>query len=159
MRKRKFTKEFKESIVQLVEDGTPLKKIAHNYHLQPALVRTWRAEVRELGPNAFSHSKRRRFTKDFRDSAVRRVGDGTPLHEVARDCRVDPNMLRQWRRELGANAFPKPEPRTRAMIFKLTEDEFHRLKASAKAAGARNVSAFARSRLFAETGHPFHGLA
>jgi transposase-like protein len=51
---------------------------------------------------------RRKFTKEFKEAAVRRLEWGASLAEVARACEVDPNVLHRWRRELhehGAKAF------------------------------------------------------
>lgn len=51
---------------------------------------------------------RRKFTKEFKEEAVRRLELGACLAEVARACEVNPNVLHRWRRELrdyGARAF------------------------------------------------------
>src|SRR5215472_6565655 len=51
---------------------------------------------------------RRQFTKEFKEEAVRRLGLGALIAEVARLCEVNPNVLHRWRRELqdyGARAF------------------------------------------------------
>jgi len=51
---------------------------------------------------------RRKFTKDFKEAAVRRLELGAALAEVARACEVNPNVLHRWRRELrdyGTKAF------------------------------------------------------
>src|ERR1700691_4280407 len=51
---------------------------------------------------------RRKFTKEFKEEAVRRLGLGASLAEVARACEVNPNVLHRWRRELndfGGGAF------------------------------------------------------
>jgi transposase len=51
---------------------------------------------------------RRKFTKEFKEEAVRRLDLGASLAEVARACEVNPNVLHRWRRELrdyGAKAF------------------------------------------------------
>jgi len=51
---------------------------------------------------------RRKFTKEFKEEAVRRLGLGVSLAEVARACEVNPNVLHRWRRELqdlGTKAF------------------------------------------------------
>jgi len=51
---------------------------------------------------------RRKFTKEFKAEAVRRLELGASLAEVARACEVNPNLLHRWRRELrdyGARAF------------------------------------------------------
>jgi len=43
---------------------------------------------------------RRKFTKEFKEAAVRRLELGASLAEVARACEVNPNVLHRWRREL-----------------------------------------------------------
>jgi transposase len=57
---------------------------------------------------------RRKFTKEFKEAAVRRLELGASLAEVARACEVNPNVLHRWKRELrdyGANAFVSNGPR------------------------------------------------
>ncbi len=53
---------------------------------------------------------RRKFTKDFKEDAVRLVVEGgRKVSDVARDLGIEENMLHQWKREqrvAGAGAFP-----------------------------------------------------
>jgi transposase len=54
---------------------------------------------------------RRKFTREFKGAAVRRMEMGVPVVEVARACEVSPNALYRWRRELqqfGSRAFSGP---------------------------------------------------
>jgi transposase-like protein len=51
---------------------------------------------------------RRKFTREFKEEAVRRLGLGVSIAEVARACEVSPNVLHRWRREMqefGGKAF------------------------------------------------------
>jgi len=51
---------------------------------------------------------RRKFTKEFKEEAVRRLGLGVSIAEVAKTCEVNPNLLHRWRREIqefGGKAF------------------------------------------------------
>lgn len=51
---------------------------------------------------------RRKFTREFKEAAVRRLELGASVAEVARACEVNPNVLHRWRRELrefGTKAF------------------------------------------------------
>jgi transposase-like protein len=53
-------------------------------------------------------TSRRKFTKEFKQTAVRRLGNGQSLAEVARALEVQPSDLHRWRRELaehGERAF------------------------------------------------------
>ncbi len=52
---------------------------------------------------------RRKFTKAFKEAAVRRLELGASIAEVARACEVNPNVLHRWRQQVrqhGAKAFP-----------------------------------------------------
>ena len=52
---------------------------------------------------------RRKFTREFKLSAVRRLEMGVPITELARAIEVNPNTLHRWRREhleRPGNAFP-----------------------------------------------------
>jgi transposase len=54
---------------------------------------------------------RRRFTREFKEAAVRRMEMGVPVAEVARTAEVSPKALYRWRRELrefGSRAFTGP---------------------------------------------------
>jgi len=52
--------------------------------------------------------QRRKFTREFKEAAVRRMEMGVPVAEVARASEVNPSELYRWRREqreFGAKAF------------------------------------------------------
>ena len=54
------------------------------------------------------NQSRRKFTKEFKQAAVRRLELGASVAEVARACEVNANLLHRWKkelRELGAKAF------------------------------------------------------
>jgi len=51
---------------------------------------------------------RRKFTKEFKEAAVRRLELGASLAEVVRACEVNPNVLHRWKKEMrehGTKAF------------------------------------------------------
>ena len=43
---------------------------------------------------------RRKFTKEFKEAAVRRLQLGAGVAEVARACEVNPSVLHRWQREI-----------------------------------------------------------
>ena len=52
---------------------------------------------------------RRKFTKEFKLAAVRRLETGSSIAEVSRACEVNANVLHRWRREFREgvdSAFP-----------------------------------------------------
>jgi transposase len=51
---------------------------------------------------------RRKFTREFKEAAIRRLDLGAAIAEVARACEVKPSLLHRWRREIreyGVKAF------------------------------------------------------
>ena len=68
---------------------------------------------------------RRKFTKEFKQTAVRRLESGQSVAEVARALEVHPGDLHRWRRELqehGERAF-RGAGKKRAEEFRLAELE------------------------------------
>ena len=60
---------------------------------------------------------RRKFNKEFKEAAVRRLELGASMAEVARACEVNANVLHRWRKELksyGANGLPSWSARSAA---------------------------------------------
>ena len=54
---------------------------------------------------------RRKFTREFKEAAVRRLEMGASVAEVSRETEVTPSELYRWRRELlqfGSQAFSGP---------------------------------------------------
>jgi transposase-like protein len=107
---------------------------------------------------------RRKFTKKFKEAAIKRLAQGSSLAEVARACGVSANVLNRWRQELrnfGGKAFSgygkrriPIRPRSHNIVFRLTEEEFDRLKAATSKVGSRSVSDFVRSQVLRATGEP-----
>jgi len=111
---------------------------------------------------------RRKFTKDFKEAAVRKLRLGTPAGEVAGACRVDPAILRRWQREsdefgelafggYGKSRHARAEPRSKAIIIRLSDDELKAVMAASSAAGCRSLTEFARSCMFDATDDPLPG--
>src|SRR6266849_3454740 len=107
---------------------------------------------------------RRKFSKEFKEAAVRRVELGASVAEVALSCEVAPEDVRRWRRDMlnyGSRAFlgygrsradeSLIKPRTRSVIFRLTQEEYGNLKAACSASSARSISDFARSKVLSST--------
>ncbi len=107
---------------------------------------------------------RRKFTKEFKESAVMRLEKGASTAEIAQACDLSINLLNRWQTEMrnyGAKAFSghgksrRPfQPKTQAVICRLTQDEYQALTTACSKNGARSVSAFARSRMLEATEEP-----
>ena len=51
---------------------------------------------------------RRKFTREFKEEAVRRLGLGVSVAEITKACEINANVLHRWRREIqdfGVKAF------------------------------------------------------
>ena len=110
-----------------------------------------------------SPSSRRKFTKRFKEAAVRKLKRGTPIGDVARACRVNQWILRRWQTELnefGARAFGGYGKRRRdyapskskPILLYLCSDELDAVKAASSEAGFRSLAEFARSCILRATG-------
>lgn len=70
--------------------------------------------------------RKRQFTKEFKEDAVRLVVEGgRTVSEVARDLGIEANMLHRWKREMrdvGSEAFPGKG------YLKPQDEEMRRLK-------------------------------
>ena len=85
---------------------------------------------------------------------MKRLEQGSSMAEVARSCKVSPNVLNRWRHEL-RNLGPKAflgksrnsiRPRIHNIVFRLTEEEFDQLKTASVAEGSHSLSDFVRSQ-------------
>jgi len=95
---------------------------------------------------------------------VRSLEMGASVAEVARALQVNPNVVHRWRREawrFGAQAFggygnsrTEVAPRTRAVMFRLTDVEFDNLEKARAKGGARSLSDFVRSQVLSGAGQP-----
>src|SRR5579862_6050634 len=87
---------------------------------------------------------RRKFTKEFKEAAVRRVEMGIPVAEVARACEVNPNVLRRWLRELRQFAAPRSlqyRPANRSGVGKPLHGLFRQVALATSPAAQRARSA------------------
>jgi transposase len=107
---------------------------------------------------------RRIFTKELKAAAVRRLELGASANEVARDLQVNPNEVHRWRREsrhFGQLAFggygnrrSEVAPRTRSVVFRLTDAEFEELEKAFAKGPARSLSDFVRAQVLGGRGQP-----
>jgi transposase len=109
-------------------------------------------------------TNRRVFSKECKAAAVRSLEMGASVAEVARALQVNPNVVHRWRREawrFGPQAFggygnsrTEVAPRTRALMFRLTDVEFDHLEKARAKGGARSLSDFVRSQVLSGAGQP-----
>ncbi len=109
-------------------------------------------------------TKRRVFSKECKAAALRSLETGASATEVARALQVNPNVIHRWRREawrFGEQAFAgygnsrtEVAPRTRAVMFRLTDVEFENLENARAKGGARSLSDFVRTQVLGGTDQP-----
>ena len=109
-------------------------------------------------------TKRRVFSKECKSAAVRSLEMGASVTEVACALQVNPNVVHRWRREawrFGGHAFAgygnsrtEVAPRTRAVMFRLTDVEFENLEQARARGGARSLSDFVRTQVLSGAGQP-----
>ena len=107
---------------------------------------------------------RRRFTKEFKEAALRRWELGASKSDVARACQVAPEVLKRWKQEArkyGQRAFSgygksrvPIEPKKHSIIFRLSPEEYNYLKVAYSKKRDGSLSEFVRSILFQETTEP-----
>jgi len=108
---------------------------------------------------------RRKFTREFKEAAIRKLMQGTPAAKLARTCRVNPATLRRWQKELdefGERAFGgygksrqgRAVPRSQVIVIRMSPDELDTVKKTSSAAGCRSLAEFARSCMLDATGEP-----
>src|SRR5258708_8136332 len=109
-------------------------------------------------------TERRVFSKECKAAAVRSLEMGASATEVAHALQVNPNVVHRWRREswrFGGQAFggygnsrTEVAPRTRAVMFRLTDVEFENLEKARARGGAGTPSALVRFPALRVGGQP-----
>ena len=67
---------------------------------------------------------RKRYSREFKDEAVKLVGSGTPVREAANDLGISEFTLRDW--------VKKAQPQDGERVAPSESDELHRLRAENK---------------------------
>jgi transposase len=58
LKRRKYTKEFKQQVLRELEGGLPIVQVARQHDLSPNLIQRWQQEYTEYGEEAFSGNGR-----------------------------------------------------------------------------------------------------
>ena len=101
--------------------------------------------------------QRRKFTKEQKESALKKLEAGTSAVMVATDLQVAPKAVLRWRqeaREYGSRAFlgygtwrSVVQRKTHQIVFNITQDEYDRLLKARATNNARSLSSFARAQV------------
>ena len=151
--KRRFTEEFKRSATARLQAAS-MAEVARACGVSVSVLHRWRKQFGNHSSAAYS--ERRKFTREFKEAAVRRLERGDPIPEVCRFCRVSANTLHRWRKEFrdyGAQAFSGygksrlPAEPAQVIVVRLTREEHQRFKAACSRSRAHSLSEFARAHL------------
>lgn len=101
---------------------------------------------------------RRGFSKEFKESVVKRLEAGESVRDAVRASCIDPTVLRRWRdewREYGEAAFSgygksrSPAPASRTVVIRFTSGEYEAIQAVSRERRARSLPDFVRAQILA----------
>jgi transposase len=84
--RRRFTREFKEAVVQRMQMGVPVVEVARTCEVSPNALYRWRRELHEFGSRAFSGPGRSRAEEQQVAALERKVGQQTLEIDFLRGC-------------------------------------------------------------------------
>jgi transposase-like protein len=157
--RRKFNDSFKRAAIQRLGSES-ISEVARECGVSVSVLHRWRKAFAGHLPEA---RERRVFSKEFKESAVKRVEAGERVGDVACACGLDPTVLRRWRQEwrkfgdvafLGYGKSRLPAPSARTVIVRFTADEYESVKAASLAREAGSVPDFVRAQILPVTGGP-----
>ena len=155
--RRTFSEAFKKAAVKRLKTASAAE-VARACGVNVRVLHRW---LLALGNHQVKPTRgRRKYTKEFKQAALKRIERGKSVNEVARAVKLSPTLLYHWQREFrdyGAAAFSgygrsrsRKQP-TQTVIVRFTADEYSRLKAAFAASTAQTLPDFARAHLIRET--------
>lgn len=150
---RKFTEAFKREAVERLSAGS-VSEVAEACGVSVSVLHRWR---KQLGVHqTVAPANRRRFSKEFKEAAVRRLEQGETVSEIVSALELDPTVLRRWWHEwrrFGETAFSgygkqrSPSGSSRIVTLRFTQDEFDRVQAVSLASRAGSLPDFVRTQI------------
>ena len=171
--RRKFTDKFKKAAVQRLATVS-MAEVARACGVSVSVLHRWRkqlggvlaaehraAEHIDTGHGDAGHSDakaggRRSFSKEFKESVVKRLESGESVSEAVRVFHINPTVLRRWWhewRKYGEAAFSgygksrSPAASTRTVIVRFTAEEYENIKAVSQARRASSLPDFVRAQI------------
>ena len=86
LKRRKFTREFKEAAVRRLELGASVAEVARACEINATMLHRWRQELEEFGPKAFCGSGQSRVEEDRIAALERKVGRQAVEIDFLRGC-------------------------------------------------------------------------
>jgi transposase-like protein len=159
--RREFSNKFKKAAVRRMETAS-VAEVAQACGVSVSVLHRWRKQFgnhRAEGDAADSDEKpggRRIFSKEFKESVVKRLESGESVSGVVRALQLNPTVVRRWRQEwrkYGEAAFSgygktrSPTASTRTVIVRFTEEEYEAIKAASLARHASSLPDFVRGQI------------
>jgi len=137
----------------------PVAEVAQACGVSVSVLHRWRkqfggvlaAEHRDAKPGG-----RRIFSKEFKESVVKRLESGESVSDVVRALQLNPAVVRRWWhewRKYGEAAFSgygktrSPAASTRTVVVRFTEEEYDGIKAASLARHASSLPDFVRGQI------------
>jgi transposase-like protein len=148
----------------------PVAEVAQACGVSVSVLHRWRKQLggdRDTGrsDDAKLHG-RRIFSKEFKESVVKRLESGESVSDVVRALQLNPTVVRRWWhewRKYGEAAFSgygktrSPTASTRTVVVRFTTDEYEGIKAASLARHASSLPDFVRAQLLPASSPPSVG--
>ncbi len=176
--KREFSNKFKRAAVRRMAT-VPVAEVAQACGVSVSVLHRWRKQFGSYRADGDSHAGhidagdgdekridaghidakpggRRVFSKEFKESVVKRLEAGESVGGLVRALELNPTVVRRWRnewRKFGEAAFSgygktrSPSASTRTVIVRFTEEEYNDIKAASLACHASSLPDFVRGQI------------
>jgi transposase-like protein len=156
--KREFSDKFKRAAVRRMATVS-VAEVAEACGVSVSVLHRWRKQFGRHGAAGQRDAKasgRRVFSKEFKESVVKRLESGESVASAVRVFQINPTVLRRWWhewRKYGEAAFSgygksrSPAASTRTVIVRFTADEYEGIKAASLARQASSLPDFVRGQI------------
>jgi transposase-like protein len=137
----------------------PVAKAAQACGVSVSVLHRWRKQLGGVLAAEHRDAKRggrRVFSKEFKESVVKRLESGESVSDIVRALQLNPTVVRRWRhewRKFGETAFSgygktrAPAASTRTVVIRFTEEEYDGIKAASLARHASSLPDFVRGQI------------
>jgi transposase-like protein len=152
--RRQFTDKFKRAAIKRLATAS-VTKVAQACGVSVSVLHRWRKQLGNHRAIALA-GRRRQFSKEFKEAAVRRLEQGETVRDVVHACQLNPTVLRRWWQEwrrYGEAAFSgygkprSPSQSSRTVIVRFTQDEYESIQAASRASRASSLPDFVRAQV------------
>jgi transposase-like protein len=137
----------------------PVAEVAQACGVSVSVLHRWRKQFGGVLAAEHHDTKlggRRIFSKEFKESVVKRLDSGESVSDIVRALQLNPTVVRRWWhewRKFGEAAFSgygktrSPAASTRTVVVRFTEEEYDGIKAASLARHASSLPDFVRGQI------------